>query len=125
MDHTRTAPSYLQKSLLAVTHPHEPNNHTILSTTITVNPQPRVTLLNLPTPHIRQRLYRRQSTVLSQRERNRLQRRRERAHGILLNRRDLICSFRYRDRTADIRGATSVYNSAIGDKIPHDTEGVV
>ena len=98
---------------------------TVISSPITVNTQCRVLLLHLATLHLRKRLNRREPAVFCQRQRHRVQRIGEGAHGILLDRRDLVGSFLHRQRRTDVRGATTVDHAIVLDEIANGTDRIV
>jgi len=62
---------------------------TVLARIDAVDAQPRVALDGLPALDVRERLDRVEARILRQRERDRIERRRERANGVLLDRRRL------------------------------------
>ncbi len=98
---------------------------TIIPSPIAVNAQRRVVLLDLTTLHLRQRLNRRKSTVFRQGQWHRVQRGCKGAHGILLDRRDLVRSFLYSQRRADVRSTPAIYYAIVLDEVTNSTNRIV
>lgn len=115
---------------------------TILARADAVDAQSAVALDRLPALDVGQRLDRVQARVLGQRERDRVERRGEGAHGVLLDRGDLCRRQRGPDESAavatdlvgllghgeaagDLGRAAAVDDAVVADEVAHDAEGIV
>lgn len=98
---------------------------TVVALVRAINTQPRVTLGNLPTLHLREGLNRTQSTVLGQCQRDGIEGGSESAHGVLFNRSDVVGGLGNGDGASDFGGSSSVDDAVVADEVADDTECVV
>lgn len=101
------------------------SERTVVTLAQAVDAQPRVALGDLPTLDLSQRLNRRQSRVLRERKRDRIEGGRERAHRILLDRSDLVGLVRDGDGARNLGCASAVDDAVVADEVADDAEGVV
>jgi hypothetical protein len=117
---------------------------TIVAPSVAVDTQVGVLLGDLTRANVRQSLYRRETAVFREGKGDRVERRSERPHGVLLDGRNLkgkrsvagpgkagvqviylVCGLTDRNSTADISGASTVYDAVIHDDVADGADGIV
>lgn len=104
---------------------HSTPLHVVIARAHAVDAKLRVTLVDLPTLDLCQRLDGRVAAVLGQGQRDRVECRGKSAHSILLQRSNLVSGLGDSDTADNFGSSTTVDDSVVSDQVSDDADGIV